>query len=99
MSLEEDGHARPAIVVEDMPAGKTVTRRFPVLFTTAGEHEIAARLQSDAVTADNARSLVIDVPKAVDVLVIDGDADGAGRVLSDHGAGAGRQDHERPAAR
>ena len=76
VSLEEDGHARPAIVLEDVPIGKTVTRRFPVLFTTAGEHEIVARLETDAVAADNTRSLVIDVPKAVDVLVIDGDAKG-----------------------
>ncbi len=74
VSLEEDGHARPAIVFEDVPAGKLVTRRFPVLFTTAGQHEIVARLQTDAVAADNSRSLVLDVPAAVDVLVIDGDA-------------------------
>ncbi|MBI3839881.1 MAG: BatA domain-containing protein [Planctomycetia bacterium] len=76
VSLEEDDHARPAIVFEDVPAGKLVTRRFPVLFTTAGGHEITARLQTDAVATDNVRSLVIDVPKAVDVLVIDGDAKG-----------------------
>ncbi len=76
VSLEEDGHARPAVVFEDVPAGKLVTRRFPVLFATAGEHEIIARLQTDAVAADNVRSLVIDVPAAVDVLVIDGDARG-----------------------
>ena len=76
VSLAEDGHARPAIVLEDLPAGKSLSRRFPVLFTTAGEHEISARLQTDAVAADNLRSLVIDIPKAVDVLVIDGDARG-----------------------
>jgi hypothetical protein len=74
VSLEEDGHARPAIVIEDIPAGRTVTRRFPVLFATAGQHEIIARLETDAVQVDNVRSLVIDLPKAVDVLVIDGDA-------------------------
>jgi hypothetical protein len=76
VSLEEDGHARPAIVVEELPAGKQVTRRFPVLFTTAGQHEIVARLPTDAVTTDNLRSLVVDIPKAVDVLVIDGDVEG-----------------------
>ena len=76
VSLEEDGHARPAIVLEDIPPGKTLTRRFPVLFATAGEHEITARLQTDAVAADNIRSLVIDVAKAVDVLVVDGDPKG-----------------------
>jgi hypothetical protein len=76
ISLEEDGHARPPIVFDEVPAGKVVMRRFPVLFATAGQHEIVARLQSDAVAPDNNHSLVIDLPKAVDVLVIDGDADG-----------------------
>ncbi len=74
VSLEEDGHARSALVIEEVPAGKRVTRRFPSLFATAGEHEITARLQEDAVAADNVRSLVLEVPKSVDVLVIDGDA-------------------------
>jgi hypothetical protein len=73
VALEEDGQARPAVVVEDLPAGKQVTRRFPVLFSTAGEHQIVARLASDSVPTDNERSLVIDMPDAVDVLIIDGD--------------------------
>ncbi len=75
ISLEEDGHARPAIVVEDLPSGKQVTRRFPVLFATAGQHEVIARLPSDAVPTDDVRSLVLDVPAAVDVLIVDGDAE------------------------
>ena len=41
---------------------------------------------------------MIDVPKAVDVLVIDGDAKRPGRLLPGHGAGARRQDHERAEA-
>ena len=77
VSLEEDGHARTPVVFEEIPAGKTATRRFPVLFATAGEHELVARLETDAVAADNSRSLVVDVPKTVEVLVIDGDARGA----------------------
>src|SRR5262249_27659650 len=76
VSLEEDGHARPAIVLEELAPGKEVTRRFPVLFATAGEHEVSARLESDAVAADDSRSLVVDLAKVVDVLVIDGDARG-----------------------
>ena len=75
ISLAEDGHARPAIVVEELPAGKQVSRRFPVLFATAGQHELVARLPGDAVPTDNVRSLVVDVPAAVDVLIIDGDAE------------------------
>jgi hypothetical protein len=76
VSLEEDGRARPPVVLEDVPVGKRMSRRFPVLFSTAGEHQITARLEGDAVAADNSRSLVIDVPKTVDVLVIDGDSPG-----------------------
>ncbi|MEX2112751.1 MAG: BatA domain-containing protein [Pirellulales bacterium] len=76
VSLEEDGLARPAVVVEELPAGKQVTRRFPVMFSTAGQHELVARLASDPVPTDNQRSLVIDVPAAVDVLIIDGEAQG-----------------------
>jgi len=74
VAIEEDGKARPAIVFEDVPAGKTITRRFPVLFATAGQHVITAQLDTDAVAVDNRRSLVLDVPKAVEVLIIDGDS-------------------------
>jgi len=77
VALEEDGHARTPVVVEEVPAGKSVTRRFPVMFATAGQHELAAQLESDAVTTDNRRTLVVDVPPAVEVLVIDGDARGS----------------------
>jgi hypothetical protein len=75
ISLEEDGRARPPIVFEEVPAGQLATRRFPVLFATAGEHEVVARLQTDAVSADNHRALVVDLPMAVNILVIDGNAE------------------------
>lgn len=75
LALEEDGHARAPIVFEEIPAGRSATRRFAVMFATAGEHEVVARLQSDAVAADNDRSLVVDVSDGVDVLVIDGNPD------------------------
>ena len=61
VSLEEDGQSRPAVVIEDLAAGKQVTRRFPVLFATAGEHQLVARLASDSVPTDNERSLVARV--------------------------------------
>ncbi len=77
VALEEDGHARAPVVVEEVPAGKAVTRRFPVLFATAGQHELAAQLESDAVATDNRRTLVVDVPSVVEVLVVDGDARGS----------------------
>jgi hypothetical protein len=70
--LEEDGNARPAVVIEEIPAGKRVSRRFPVLFPTAGSHSLKAQLESDAVDVDNTRFAVVDLAPAVPVLLIDG---------------------------
>lgn len=72
--VEEDGQTRPGVDVEEIPAGKAVTRRFPVLFSTAGQHEVVAHLESDAVEADNARYAVLDLAGTVPVLIVDGDA-------------------------
>ncbi len=71
--LEEDGATRPAVVIERIPSGKVVKRRFPVVFAAAGQHQVTARLQADAVAADDVRYAVVDVSAAVPVLVIDGD--------------------------
>ena len=73
VTLTEDGMARPAVVIEKIPAGKSVTRRFPVVFMTAGEHHISARLESDAVEADNVRFAVVETAQTAPVLIIDGD--------------------------
>lgn len=70
--LEEDGNTRPAVVFEEIPAGKTISRRFPVVFPTAGEHLVRAQLQSDSVDIDNARFAVINVSSAAPVLIVDG---------------------------
>jgi Aerotolerance regulator N-terminal len=73
VTLAEDGLARPAVVIEKIPAGKSVTRRFPVVFGAAGQHQVSADLESDAVAADNVRYAVIDVAATAPVLIIDGD--------------------------
>jgi hypothetical protein len=70
--LSEDGNVRPAIEIEEIPAGKAVSRRFPVMFPTAGEHLLKAQLESDAVEIDNSRFDVVDVAAEAPVLVIDG---------------------------
>ena len=71
--LDEDGAQRPAVVIERILSGSTVRRRFPVVFAAAGQHQITARLQADAVAADDVRYAVIEVAAALPVLVIDGD--------------------------
>jgi hypothetical protein len=70
--LEEDGHARPAVKFETVPPRRAVAERFPVRFTAPGEHRITARLESDAVAADNFRYAVVDFPPDVPVLIVDG---------------------------
>ncbi len=74
--LEEDGSPRPAVLIDSIAAGKTETRRFPVRFPTAGEHLLVASLDGDAVSVDNRRHSVIDLPLTVRVLIVDGDPAG-----------------------
>ena len=71
--LVEDGRARPALRIAEIPPGRVVQERFPVFFPLAGQHRIAARLESDAVAADNFRFAVVDLPADVPVLLVDGD--------------------------
>ncbi|MHC4402844.1 MAG: BatA domain-containing protein [Planctomycetota bacterium] len=71
--VEADGRPQPAVKVSQIPPGETVKERFQVRFARAGEHAITARLETDAVAADNARYGVVDFPERVPVLLIDGD--------------------------
>ena len=70
---EENGAARPGVVIEEIAPGQAETRRFLVQFSTAGQHVVTARLESDAIEADNARYCVIDLPLSEQVLLVDGD--------------------------
>jgi hypothetical protein len=72
--LSEDGHARPAVTLAEIPPGRVVKERFLVHFPNAGPHQIEARLDGDAVAADNYRYGAIELPADVPVLLIDGDA-------------------------
>ena len=71
--LQEDGKARPALVIDEIPAEGSERRRFPVFFGAAGEHVVTAALEADGVEADNHRHAVIDFPLALEVLLVDGD--------------------------
>lgn len=74
VALSEDGHGRSAVKLAEIPPGKTAKERFLVHFRNAGPHKITARLESDAVAADNYRYSAIDLPSDVPVLLIDDDA-------------------------
>lgn len=81
--LETDGQVRPSITIAEIPAGKAVTERFSVQFTTPGQHRIVARLESDAIAVDNLRYATIDFPLDVPVLLVDADpAAGDARYLA-----------------
>jgi hypothetical protein len=75
VELEEDGTPRPAVTIPHVPPRDAVKKRFQIHFPTAGEHQVVARLQSDAVTTDNSRYGVLDLPIGLPVLLIDGDPD------------------------
>jgi hypothetical protein len=72
--LSEDGRARPSTSIAQIPAGRTAKERFQVNFPTAGLHTISARLEGDAVAADNYRFCTTDLPADLPVLLVDGDA-------------------------
>jgi hypothetical protein len=74
VALSEDGHGRPATTIAEIEPGKTGSESFEVRFPTAGPHEITARLEADAVAADNYRYCALDMPADVPVLLVDGDA-------------------------
>ncbi len=74
VALGEDGHGRTGTVLDEIPPGKTAVARFPVNFPNAGQHDVTARLESDAVAADNHRYATVEVPPDVPVLLVDGDA-------------------------
>ena len=61
----------PAMFIEEIEAGETVSRLFPVYFSTPGSHAVTVRLQDDAVAVDNRRSCVVEIEERSKVLLID----------------------------
>jgi hypothetical protein len=64
--------APPTVLIDEIGPGQTGTARFQVFFPQAGQHVVEAELDDDAITTDNRRWCVIDLPEAERVLVIDG---------------------------
>ena len=76
VSVSQDGHKLPAVEFDEIGPGEEVTRRFRVAFPSAGPHELAAQLPSDAVTTDDKRFFACDVPNSFPLLLIDGSPEG-----------------------
>jgi len=62
----------PAVLIDELNPGETVSRRAQVYFPQAGRHVVDAQLPDDCVAADNQRRLVIDCLEGEQALVIDG---------------------------
>ena len=61
----------PAIFIQRIEAQETVTRLFPVYFSSPGQHAITVRIPNDAVAIDNARSCSITIEEKAQVLLVD----------------------------
>lgn len=77
VQLEENGQARPAVVVEEIPPGGTVRRKFAIQLPVAGVHRLKAELPADGVATDNRRFAAVELPATAPILIIDGDPSGA----------------------
>jgi len=62
----------PAVLLDEVPPGQTITRRVQVYFPQPGAHVVEALLPEDAVAADNRRWCVLDIPAGEPALIIDG---------------------------
>lgn len=76
VAVEQDGARLPAVEIDEIPPGEETTRRFRVSFPNAGAHRLEARLETDAIDADNVRYFAATIPAAFPLLVIDGSPEG-----------------------
>lgn len=71
-----------SIELPEIGTNATVEVPFPIIFESPGQHQISFTIPADAINADNTRHLMVDVRRAVDVELVDGnpgieDFDGA----------------------
>jgi hypothetical protein len=79
VGLWVDGSRVASQTVTDLSSGGSRTVRFEHVFTTAGSHRIKVQAEiADALEADNAATLAVNVLEKLPVLVIDGQLTGAG---------------------
>jgi len=85
LSIFDNNDKLPASVVfEKIEPMTEVAHEFEIRLSTPTTHKIRVSLDADSLPEDNIRSLAIDVPKAVPVLIVDGDSAGEdGSYISD----------------
>lgn len=72
LALEVDGERRPVRAL-DVPGRGEAREVFEVAFAASGDHTLVARLESDRLTVDDARALVLRIPPPLRVLLVDGE--------------------------
>jgi uncharacterized membrane protein len=72
VSVFVDDVAQTGVTIPRVKAGEPLNPplRFPVRFADAGKHRVEIKLQPDAIADDNSRMLVVNVPAAVEILLI-----------------------------
>ena len=73
--IYEDDIKTTGLLIDEIAPGQLVERTVRVRFPTAGAHRVTARLDDDAVLADNERFCVLDLPEHSPVLIVDQDPD------------------------
>ncbi len=74
LSVTQDDQKLPlSIRFDKIEAGQEAERDLYVVFETARKHTLKVSLEGDALEQDNTRYLVVDVPLANPILIIDGD--------------------------
>lgn len=75
LTVRIDGLSQPSLTIPRIKAGEQTVPpvRFPVRLDGAGQHRVEVELQPDSIADDNRRFLVVDVPAALEVLIVSPD--------------------------
>lgn len=77
LSIFDNNEKLPSSVVfEKIDPSQEATHDFEVRFASPSTHKLRVSLDADALLEDNSRSIAVDVPVSVPVLIIDGDSSG-----------------------
>lgn len=72
----------PTVFFDEIGAGETVVREFPVFFSLPGRHEVRCLLPDDSVAQDNQRWAVLETRLGTQALIVDGSGDSGAFYLS-----------------
>ncbi len=71
-AVEPELEDLPTILIDEIPAGESAVRRFPIFFSRPGQHAVKATLQTDSVPIDNHCWSVTQFNAVAKVLLVGG---------------------------